>query len=376
MDSITVTTKTPNCHMVGFETVDTKLKGSWTVIQKSADAESKDVLVRSDLAAKIMSTVGVTKAEHKLPFFPLIFSDNKMTVFDNDPLYTSLPSDRKLDEVHLKVVMKSLARLHAISFIFFKRSNDENSKALLSDSAFTEENRATTTKLLENRLDRVLTTLAAEGCSEEEIKMVKTLKNSLYNIYKEAATSNSLLPVLCHGEPTPANIKFKYAADGLPIDARFVNLEKCRYGSGVNDIHLFINSSGNNTAREDFLLRFVYYEALVSLLKVYGEKNVFSFDELKSEFVQKRLYGYIQSSFILAEGHGTGHVSKKTVSAPVVQSQQGTKAVESKILGKFFPGRAKVAAVAKFNQVEKGSVMDKEDVGSRVRDIIMKAMKV
>jgi len=27
--------------MVGFETVDTKLKGSWTVIQKSADAESK-----------------------------------------------------------------------------------------------------------------------------------------------------------------------------------------------------------------------------------------------------------------------------------------------------------------------------------------------
>ena len=32
----------------------------------------------------------------------------------------------------------------------------------------------------------------------------------------------------------------------------------------------------------------------------------------------------------------------------------GTKAVESKILGKFFPGRAKVAAVAKFNQVEKG----------------------
>ena len=33
----------------------------------------------------------------------------------------------------------------------------------------------------------------------------------------------------------------------------------------------------------------------------------------------------------------------------------GTKAVESKILGKFFPGRSKVAAVAKFNQVEKGS---------------------
>ena len=25
----------------------------------------------------IFSTVGVTKAEHKLPFFPLIFSDNK-----------------------------------------------------------------------------------------------------------------------------------------------------------------------------------------------------------------------------------------------------------------------------------------------------------
>ena len=25
----------------------------------------------------IFSSVGVTKAEHKLPFFPLIFSDNK-----------------------------------------------------------------------------------------------------------------------------------------------------------------------------------------------------------------------------------------------------------------------------------------------------------
>merc|ERR1712215_74013 len=93
----------------------------------------------------------------------------------------------------------------------------------------------------------------------------------------------------------------------------------------------------------DFLLRFVYYETLVTVLKTLGVKNgIISFDDLKKEYVKKRLYGYLESSRLLCASGKPSSVKRRTVS--ITPQTTNGKVVNSRILGTFVP-KAKVVAV-------------------------------
>jgi len=345
----------------------------WTLVNNNETA-NKDVYVKRDLAKKIISFLGDSrKTEDMLPFNQPIYNDKKWTVYAENALYTSPNPNKPLDEAHLKVGMKSLARLHALTYLYFKSQEDPVAIKMLANSSYLETNRAETKQNLEKKLEKIVNAMQ-QGSSSTEIDSVKSLKNMLVNIYKEAESTHSILPVVCHGMPTLANIVFKYSADGQPQDAKFVSLDSCVLGSGLTDLHLFINTSGDNTAREDFLLRFVYYETLVTILKSFGVKVEFSYDDLKAEFVKKRLYGYIQSSAIFAESLvGSSKSASTAAASKMASSKSGPREVQSKILGKFTP-RAKVMAVAALSGMAPAA--DKMDPALRIIQLIEIAVKI
>jgi len=318
----------------------------------------------------------------------ILHSDSKITIVDASDEYKALDVEKQLDEIHLKVGMKALARLHAHTFLHFNKNPGLAAKFGNNSFADTEQKLAVKSNL-ENKMVGIAAVLDNIG-EEVLVNNVNNLKGNVFNIFREANTSPSVMACLAHGMPTLANLEFKYF-DSMPTDARFTSFESSSFGSGIPDLHIFINTSGENVAREDFLLRFVYYETLAATLKSQGEKISFTYDDMKTEFVQKRLHGYLQSAAILS---GTADVKpEKVVTAPEpvpvqkVPTRPGPmKPVESKILGAFNPTlQAKVMSVNAIQEVPKKKKVEvtnglKEEAiigypADRIAVLMQKAMK-
>jgi len=265
--------------------------------------------------------------------------------------YRAADISKSLDEAHLKAGMKALAKLHAVSYAFFNSiSSVEQSGALnqlkdpLVGAGVDPAAREKAKNGLIGQLEGIVGGLKRGEGGQGLLQWTQGLKGSIYNIYKNARQPNSIFSVLCHGCPTPRNIVFAYK-DGLPVDAKLVNFSSGSYSCAVSDLQVFINTGGDITAREDFLLRFVYYETLVTVLKSFGVKDILSFDDLKKEYVKQRLYGYLESSFLLSSYSGSSVSPLAGVSSGKISS---SREVNSKILGKFSP-MVKVSAVAAFS---------------------------
>merc|ERR1712013_370861 len=332
---------------------------SW-IIKDAPKAESafdKDTFIVADLGRKMGSFVDGMRQKVPLgdPFPRVIYADKQYAIFPDISAYRPCKQST-LDETHLKAGVKALAKLHAISYTYFNRSFDSVKEfsevlKLLVDRhyqpAATPEDKAEAKRMLEKMFEGIVTTMEKTG----QVEQVKTMKNMLYNIYKEGRQSSSVFSVLCHGCPTVQNMVFLYNKEDIPVDAKLVNFSDARIASSMTDLHTFINTAGDNT-RDDFLLRFVYYETLVTALKSLGLKNdIITFDDLKLEFVKKKLYAYIESSNILcsADKPSFGKRSKPVSMTP--RSSNGN-VVNSKILGKFAPKAVAVGALSPINKAD------------------------
>jgi len=283
------------------------------------------------------------------PLPRVIYADKQYAIFPDISAYKPCIKST-LDETHLKVGVRALAKLHAISYAYFNRSSDsvkEFSEVLkvLVDRHYqpgaTHEDKAEAKRMLETQFESIVTSM--ENISQAE--QAKTMKNMLYNIYKEGRQSSSVFSVLCHGCPTVENMVFLYNKDNIPVDAKLVNFYDARIASSMTDFHIFINTAGDNT-RDDFLLRFVYYETLVTALKSLGLKNdIITFDDLKLEFVKKKLYAYIECSNILSSSAKPSMAKRSTPVSMAPRSSNGS-VVNSKILGKFAPKAVAVGALS------------------------------
>merc|ERR1712123_434350 len=263
----------------------------------------KDTFVIADLGRKMGRFVDGMRLKAPIvePFQRVIYADKQYAIFPDISAYKQC-NQRTLDETHLKAGVRALAKLHAISFAYFNRSSDsvkefsEVLKVLVDrhyQPAATPEDKNEAKKILERQFENIVSTIAGSKAATQ-VDQVKTLKHMLYNIYKEGRQSSSVFSVLCHGCPTVDNMVFPYNKDNIPVDAKLVNFSDARIASSMTDFHTFINTAGGNT-RDDFLLRFVYYETLVTTLKSLGLKNdIITYDDLKMEFAKKNLYAYIE----------------------------------------------------------------------------------
>merc|ERR1719193_2916669 len=349
--------------------------------------KSKDEYVKTELGSKLISCVNLP--DEPLPFDQLTYKDDKVWVIDEGCDYSPLNPKKALDENELKIGMKALARLHALSFVYFSSAPDTKALNQLSKKSLEDAgSRSEVQPRLEKQLDNIRSCLTKEGCSQADLEKVMALKKSLFNIYREATSKSSLGLVLCHGRPNCASLKFKCNSDGAPVQARFVSMDDCALGSAITDLHVFINTSGFNTAKEDFLLRFVYYETFATLLKSYGKKIGFTYDDLKSEFVQRKLHGCIHSAAILAE---EGFLNKaipqnqSTTVEPVVTKPTEPRVIESKFLGRFVPrktgGNKTASGAASVKKILTGqdttsSSCELIDLGGKIQELMMKAIKL
>ncbi len=138
---------------------------------------------------------------------------------------------------HMKLALKSLARLHAISFAYFTNGTDDikafsEALKLMIDRHYqpsaSPEDRTKAKDKLSASFDNLLNVISGtDGGSSLAKKAKSKFSDRLYNIYKDAHASSSNFSVLCHGFPVQENLRFSFAKEGnmrgKAIDAKLIN---------------------------------------------------------------------------------------------------------------------------------------------------------
>ena len=60
----------------------------------------------------------IRRVNLSLPFHPIVYTDDKYEIFDDISGYKNAPVSDGLDLPHMKLALKALAQLHAISFAY------------------------------------------------------------------------------------------------------------------------------------------------------------------------------------------------------------------------------------------------------------------
>jgi len=141
----------------------------------------------------------------------------------------------------MKLALKSLAKLHAMSYAYFNDSNADIKEfsatlKLMIDKYYqpsaSSEDRALAKERLVEKFDNLLRVVSATPNGVEVAKKAKSkIRDRLYAIYKDAHATSSSFSVLCHGYPIQENFMFSYQADddefsrGRPKEAKLVNFQ-------------------------------------------------------------------------------------------------------------------------------------------------------
>merc|ERR1719167_1271949 len=225
---------------------------------------------RSLLIADLTNKLGRMSGKVPAPFQRVQYSDAKHAALDDISNYSSCV-DKVLDEAHLKVAVRAMARLQALSLVHL--ANDVGAAKSLAEPGYTKDQQGPTKAALEASWSGLV-----EKLGEGEKAKVGKLQPALFNLYRQARQAESALSVLCHGSPTPDKVVFLYK-EGVPVEAKFLDFSSARIASAATDLLALIHTAGDSTAREDFLIRFVYYETLVTSMKSLGVREpVISYD--------------------------------------------------------------------------------------------------
>ena len=163
-----------------------------------------------------------------------------------------------LDLDHMKLALKTLAKLHAMSYAYFN-----NAKTDVKDFAVTlrlmvdkyyqpsasSEYKSKAKSQLEANFDHLMQVVSTVQDGAAIVKKAKSkFRDRLYAIYKDAHASSSTFSVLCHGYPVQDSFMFAYqkegAALGKPFNAKLIKFHvSCKNNkilrSGLSNIDFF-----------------------------------------------------------------------------------------------------------------------------------------
>merc|ERR1719500_1770470 len=150
---------------------------------------------RSLLVADFTNKLGRLSGKVIAPFQRVQYSDAKHAALDDISNYSPC-ADTVLDEAHLKVAVRAMARLHALSLVYL--ANDVGSAKSLAEPGYTRDQQGNTKAALEASWSGLF-----EKLGEGERAKAGNLLPALFNLYRQARQAESALSVLCHGSPTP-----------------------------------------------------------------------------------------------------------------------------------------------------------------------------
>nr|CAD7261293.1 unnamed protein product [Timema shepardi] len=206
----------------------------------------------------------------------------------------------QLDLDHTCLVLRSLAKLHAMSLAMLEEY--PSSFKDLDEPFFTEENKDMISRTFIKPVKASMLLLRQwPGFEHLADRLEEMYANSVDDLIKTVRPDETPLSVLNHGDCWVNNMLFKYSSDtGIVEDIKFLDFQICRFSSPVLDLHYFLYSSVRYDVLKDRdALLAEYYNALLKNLQELGCGRLsYSLEDLKRDFRKKLWFGYISLSTI------------------------------------------------------------------------------
>ncbi|KAK7872612.1 hypothetical protein R5R35_001949 [Gryllus longicercus] len=207
----------------------------------------------------------------------------------------------RLDFSHAKLVIQSLARLHAVSIAYTKKN--PNFLSQFEECMYCESNRERLLEFIPPTLRDITEVVKKwEGFDKIE-KKLERLQETLMDKLIDMCNFKGFQHVLLHGDTWVNNILFKYTETGEPVDVRFVDYQITRKNSPAFDLQYFLFSSLQSDIlflHYDSFLREYYNELKDTVNKLDYGCELFTFDEFDQEMKRTSCFGLYSAISILA----------------------------------------------------------------------------
>jgi len=214
------------------------------------------------------------------------------------------------DQLHAELMFKELGRLHAAGKLLIERYGEKEAIAkftLLEDIMSASEDNDMTDKYFVSMMitaSKLAKNLgqkyhrAAQVILEMSTEVKKTL-SKLYEPKQPFAT-------IQHGDCWTNNILFRYE-DEKPVEVCLLDLQMVRYSSVGIDLNYFLFTSFDGPVRSKYLDTFLetYHNAYKGCLPP-NKTCHFTQQELRSEYENNKMYGFLMSLMVLPLTVSTG----------------------------------------------------------------------
>lgn len=207
---------------------------------------------------------------------------------------------------HFRLVVRTLARLHALSFAL-RDQHPERFEPFrdMIDLFSTREDDASMEQWFQALVTRALETLDEKAEPEVYERTRAALKVNFMDGIKELTKGSRAEPyaVICHGDSWNNNIMFKHDENDTPVDIRLLDWQICRYASPVLDLMYFIFTASTKTFRdrhyEDLLN--LYHDTLSDFLRRLGSdpEQMFPRTAFDDQLVRFGRFGLLMATMLL-----------------------------------------------------------------------------
>jgi len=215
-----------------------------------------------------------------------------------------------LDLNHTSIVLKNLAKYHAISFAMFNGDYDKimEKYPFLEEKMFLAPDKIQEPQKLffKGSIDHVIQTIKPSGCEKEAEILSSAYGDDFFWELNKLTAQKTRNAVINHGDAWTNNFMFRY--DGTPekpTDMRFIDFQLARCASRAIDLNYFFFTSPQHhavlTDKEDEILK-IYYDEFTAFAKKLGvnvDDEGLTWESFKEEFDECRYYGVFMG-FMLA----------------------------------------------------------------------------
>ncbi|XP_011639574.1 uncharacterized protein LOC105428780 [Pogonomyrmex barbatus] len=238
--------------------------------------------------------------------------------------YTMIDKYIPFDFEHCEILMKTLAKFHAKSFIFeqqYKKTLHDKFSHCMHETLWPcADDRAkamfdAAVKGVVSMID-LLPQLNDDERSDFKEKIVKLCANHIDKLSPSVKHKN----VLCHGDLWANNILFKYDADKKPVECCLIDFQLARYNPPVHDILCFLQFTTTRELREkhsETLFR-IYHDSMAIVINEAGFNisEIFSWSDFIESIQDLRItcliHGVLNTPIMLLEPNiASKYFSKK-----------------------------------------------------------------